>query len=81
MATRPVEYQNPYIIRSEVAYEVQEPSKKGTQAGIGNLNIGRVVWVSKSLGNDSAAETVSAYAEGIGVISVNPQLLSPVPVQ
>ncbi len=71
--TKPQEYREQRIIRCETPYQVQEGFPKGSQAGSGVLTTGRAVWVR----NDPEAGSVgmTAYAKGIGVVSVDPQSL------
>ena len=69
--TKPQEYREQRIIRCETHYQVQEAFPKGPQAGSGVLTTGRVVWVRDDAGTGNAAMT--AFAEGIGVVFVDPQ--------
>lgn len=77
MPTRPREYQSACTVTGEIAYEVRDAATKGTHAGRGNLSTGRVVWVSEPLSEKVSDGSVLAYAEGIGVISVERQSLAP----
>ncbi len=69
--TKPQEYREQRIIRCETHYQVQEGFPEGPQAGSGVLTAGRVVWVRNAHGAETAA--TMAFAEGIGVVSVDPR--------
>ena len=69
--TKPEAYREQRIIRVETHYQVQEGFPKGPQSGVGVLTPGRVVWVQ----NQSESVATTAFAEGIGVVSVDPHSL------
>ncbi len=71
--TKPQEYREQRIIRCETRYRVQEGFPKGSQSGSGVLTTGRVVWVRNDAETGSAG--ITAFAEGIGVVSIDPQSL------
>lgn len=73
LMTKPQEYQEQRIIRCETHYQVQEGFSKGPQAGSGVLTTGRVVWVRRN--PVGATDSTTAFAEGIGVIAVDPHSL------
>lgn len=54
--------------------QVQEGFPKGPQAGVGVLTPGRVVWVQNQAVNAESLPT-TAFAEGIGVVAVDPRSL------
>ena len=66
--TKPQDYRQERVVTCATSYEVHEGAQKGPHAGSGVLNAGRVVWVKEA--PEPAVEQVSAYAEGIGVISL-----------
>lgn len=72
--TKPEAYQEQRIIRVETHYQVQEGFPKGPKSRVGVLTPGRVVWVQKRPTNAGSVPTM-AFAEGIGVVSVDPQSL------
>ena len=68
--TKPQEFQEQTTIRHETPYQVDASYPKGTQAGAGVLGTGRVVWTKKPDENAVQEEKAKAFADGIGVISV-----------
>lgn len=72
--TKPEAYREQRIIRVETQYQVQDGFPKGSQSGLGVLTPGRVVWVQNQSIGDGSTQT-TAFAEGIGVVSVDPQSL------
>ena len=68
MITKPHEYRHSYAINQNVPYEISG-KQKGTHAGTGTLHVGRVVWIRESMPISSSF--LSAYVEGVGVISIN----------
>ncbi|MBE7157989.1 MAG: hypothetical protein INR62_06075 [Rhodospirillales bacterium] len=50
--------------------------RKGAQPGMGVLRVGRVVWLDGDLQQMETKSSVRAYAEGIGLIDVDPTALS-----
>ena len=72
MITKPHEYRHSYTINQDVRYEISG-NQKGTHAGAGTLHVGRVVWLREPMANSDAC--VSAYVEGVGVISIDPHSL------
>ena len=71
--TKPHEYREQRVIRCDTRYQVQEGFPKGPQSGSGMLTTGRVVWVRNDPEAGSAETT--AFADGIGVVSVDPRSL------
>ena len=74
MITKPSEYRHSFTINRDVHYEVSG-DQKGTHSSSGTLHIGRVVWVREPLPAETSEPCVSAYVEGVGVISVDPHAL------
>jgi hypothetical protein len=73
---KPQEYRNTCVITEQTPYQIADGSSKGIQPGHGVLNPGRVVWLEKDLDEKLSEPSVSAYAEGIGVIAIDPHLLA-----
>ena len=71
--TKPKEYREQRTIRCDTRYQVQEGFPKGSQSGSGMLTTGRVVWVRNDPEAGNAGST--AFADGIGIVSVDPQSL------
>ena len=72
---KPSDYSATYFINRETQYNVQEGSSKGTHAGTGTLHVGRVVWTQQNEEQRSPGDLVSCYAEGVGIVSLNPASL------
>ncbi len=73
---RPAEYRHSCTVSKEVPYSVVDSASKGTHSGEGILNIGRVVWLDHKLESSSGGATCTAFADGIGLITVDPRSLS-----
>ena len=74
--TKPQAFQEQTTIQHETAYEVDEAYPQGPQAGTGVLGAGRVVWTEKNIAV-SAELQAKAFADGIGVVSVEAASLHP----
>ena len=74
--TKPQEYREQRIVAHDTHYRVDENTRKGPQAASGILSTGRVVWVRQASERVEQDPAVSAYAEGIGVVALDPQSLS-----
>jgi hypothetical protein len=70
MITKPHEYRHSCTIHHDVHYEISGNSK-GPYAGTGTLHVGRVVWTREAMPIETSQPCVSAYVEGIGVISID----------
>ena len=68
--TKPLEYREERVVMRETHYQVNEGAPKGTHAASGLLSTGRVVWVQNASEVPSDL-TVSAYAEGIGIVALD----------
>lgn len=73
--TKPQEFKEQRIIRSETPYQVDEQFAKGPYAGTGVLTVGRVVWTRNGLSIPESDAKISAFAEGVGVVSVEARSL------
>ena len=71
---QPKEYRLGYFVTGDVSYRNADPSVKGTHAGDGIFQTGRVVWLAKTITADESGE-VQAYADGAGLILVNRRFL------
>lgn len=69
--TKPQSFHEQRVVASETKYQVSDASQKGPQAGSGTLAAGRVVWVQGSADGRAQQPSVDAYAEGIGVVSLD----------
>lgn len=73
--TKPMEYREQRTILHDTHYKVDDHFTKGPQAGSGTLTIGRVVWLQNANIRSAEDSTVTAFAEGIGVVSVEARSL------
>ena len=73
---KPQDYRESCTVMRDTHYEVGEASSKGTHSGSGTLHKGRVVWIQKSLSESAHEPSVSVYAEGVGIVSLDPGCLS-----
>ena len=73
--TKPQEFREQRIVRADTRYQLKEDAQKGPYSGSGVLTTGRVVWVQKAEPAVSSS-TVAAYAEGVGIVSLNPDCLT-----
>jgi hypothetical protein len=68
---KPQELRVQRVVASQTEYQVTDTSKKGPQPGSGILAAGRVVWIQATSGREPQQGFVRAYAEGIGVVSLD----------
>ena len=73
--TKPQEFDDQQIIRHDSPYQVDARFAKGPQAGTGVLSVGRVVWTESEARFAEDDAPVNAFAEGIGVVSVQAESL------
>lgn len=73
--TKPAEYREQRTIRHETHYKVNDHFSKGPQAGSGVLGTGRVVWIAEPGTQSTENSEVTAFAEGIGVVSLEARSL------
>lgn len=73
--TKPMAYQEQRTILHDTHYKVDDHFTKGPQAGSGILTTGRVVWIESAREAPVEDTTVTAFAEGIGVVSVEARSL------
>lgn len=78
--TKPQEFREQRVIRTDTQYQVNTGAQKGPYSGSGILTTGRVVWVqppeSARSSDAGPSHTVAAYAEGVGIVSLNPECLT-----
>lgn len=72
---KPKDYRASCIVAQDTKYKVPVGQLKGSNAGDGILNRGRVVWIRNKLSDCEGRATVSAYADGIGVFEIDPKRL------
>jgi hypothetical protein len=75
---KPAEYRHSCTISKQVPYNVIDKGSKGTQPGVGVLEAGRVVWLDHELDTNTSKTTLRAYAEGVGLINIDPGALTAV---
>jgi hypothetical protein len=68
---KPQDHRQTCIVTHETSYEVVAGSVKGTHASSGTLYRGRVVWTQKAPSAYTDGEKVSAYAEGVGIVTLD----------
>jgi hypothetical protein len=68
---KPQDHRETCIITKETSYEVAPGNVKGTHASSGILYRGRVVWTQKAPSAYADGEKVSAYAEGVGIVTLD----------
>ena len=73
---KPQEFRKERVVACEVRYQVSEEGRRETHAASGTLSAGRVVWVQEDQAQKEAMSVVAAYAEGIGIVSLDPQCFS-----
>jgi hypothetical protein len=69
------EYRETYSLAQNAPYQIDDDAYKGTPWSGGVLNAGRVVYLDQQAGDKKLNGSVSAYAEGIGVISLDSRFL------
>ena len=73
----PAEYSEERVLSQDIPYQVE--GLKGTHAANGILHLGRIVWVRKGTEEQSPDQHVSAYADGVGLVSLESRFLEPRP--
>jgi hypothetical protein len=69
---KPKEYRDLYTLTRNAPYLTSEP---GTPRCGGVLNTGKTVYLKQRVGEKRSRGSVSAYAEGIGVIQIDSRFL------
>ncbi len=75
--TKPVQYREVYVVSRNLPYQMIESLPTGRCSSGGVLGKGRKVWMKKHPSELQSARDVKAYAEEIGIILLDPRLLSP----
>ena len=73
---KPNEYREVFILARNAPYQIDDGAPKGTPGNGGVLQSGRVIYLGQQAGEKKPTGSVSAYAEGIGVISLDPRFLT-----
>lgn len=74
---KPNEYRGCYVVTQATPYNVEEGRLKGTHSGTGILEIGRVVWIREHAEEKVSEQQTYAYAEGVGLVSLESSSLRP----
>lgn len=72
---KPQDHRESCIVTHDTPYEVAEGQAEGTHPSSGMLHRGRVVWIQRKLSDCHDEESIAAYAEGVGMISIDPKRL------
>ena len=70
---KPQDFRKERVVACDVRYQVSENGRRETHAASGTISAGRVVWVQEEQAQKDASPVVAAYAEGIGIVSLDPQ--------
>ena len=71
---RPQDFKIEYILTQSVPYKCADEGRKGTHASKGILHTGRMIWL-RSDSSEGGSQRVSAYAEGIGLVSLEQRFI------
>ncbi len=71
---KPADYRQGCVVQQDTPYKV-EKSDQSTHSSEGVLRIGRVVWIQRKPEEPMDQATITAYAEGVGLVSLDPKLL------
>ena len=74
---QPKEFQHEYIVLEDTPYTVADNSLKGTHSSEGMFSKGRVIWLREKLRPAFPEQSVSAYADGAGVVIIDAHYLKP----
>jgi hypothetical protein len=72
---KPDDYRETCTVISDIHYQVREGTAQGTHPSSGTLHKGRVVWLQKDPQQSNAESLVPAYAEGVGIVLLDPRCL------
>lgn len=75
---RPNQYREVYVVSRNLPYQMIEKLPTGFCASGGVLGKGQRVWMKKHPSKLTSQKDVTAYAEEVGIIQLDPRLLSPV---
>ena len=73
---RPLIYRDSYVVSQNLPYEMIEIRASGSHVSGGVLGKGRRVWMQQDSQGSIHRHAAFAYVEDIGIISLNPHLLS-----
>lgn len=65
-------YRDVHVLSQPTPYQVNAGYLAGSHSGAGILPIGRVVWVQNSSILQSPGLRVAVYAEGLGIVFLDP---------
>lgn len=71
-----MEYRHRCTVMKDLPYQASDGPERGPQPSVGTLHVGRVVWLDHDLVERSGKVEIRAYAEGIGLVTVDPGALS-----
>lgn len=69
---KPECYRDVHILSQATPYQVDAGYLAGRHSGAGILPVGRIVWVQNSSILQSPGSRVAVYAEGLGIIFLDP---------
>jgi hypothetical protein len=72
---KPTNFKTEYILKQDVPYHCVAEDCKETSTTEGMLRTGRVVWLDNPATDSESAESVHVYADGIGMVSVQPRFI------
>jgi hypothetical protein len=72
---RPLNFKTEYILKQDAPYQCADEASKETSAKEGTLRTGRVVWLESPMADSESTESVRVYADGIGIVSVEPRFI------
>ena len=73
---RPSLYEDSYVVKRNLAYEVIEQLPTGEHRGGGVLGAGHRVWMQHEPQATTSCHSISVYAEDIGIVNLNRHCLS-----
>ena len=73
----PREYSNECMVARETSCHIVNGLPAASQHRQKTLDIGRIVWTTKPLVEIAADEKITAYADGVGPIELDPRALKP----
>ncbi|MDP9051148.1 MAG: hypothetical protein M3O31_10600 [Acidobacteriota bacterium] len=75
--TKPQDFKEESVIHRDTPYKADDRFPKGPQCESGVLTVGRVVWTEEAIETSESDQTIMAFAEGVGVVSVETRNLRP----
>lgn len=74
-AIRPEGYRETCVVTRDVPHTVAEGETEGTHTSSGTLHVGRVIWIQRKLADCEDDARISAFADGVGIMEVDPRCL------